>query len=133
MALAVKNFGLLPLLNLEKKVQSRCAIRCLARRDPSAALVNGVSSTVKEERENSSIDFGNGGMSSIIKREKDDFQEVELEPLWDDGYGTETVKDYLDYAKEIIKPDGRPARWFTPISCGSHLRDSPVLLFLPGN
>ncbi|KAL8556911.1 hypothetical protein ACS0TY_004403 [Phlomoides rotata] len=145
MAFAVKNFGLLPLCftsNLEKNVQSRYAIRCLSRRDPPAALssdsvkvVNGVSSAVKEERERSSVDLGNGRMSSIIKeqrREKDVFQEVELKPLWDDGYGTETVKDYLDYAKDIIKPDGGPTRWFTPISCGPHLRDSPILLFLPG-
>lgn len=140
MALAVKNFGLLPLCfasNLEKKVQSRYAIRCLARRAAFSsdsvkvnAVVNEVSSAA-EEREFSSVD-----LSSVIKekkREKDDFQEAELEPLWDDGYGSETVKDYLDYAKDIIKPDGGPARWFTPISCGPHLRDSPILLFLPGN
>jgi hypothetical protein len=57
----------------------------------------------------------------------------DLELLWDDGHGTKTVKDYLDGAKEIIKPDGGPPRWFCPAECGKPLKDSPVLLFLPGN
>ncbi|KAI8032564.1 Acyltransferase-like protein [Camellia lanceoleosa] len=44
-----------------------------------------------------------------------------------------TVKDYLDNAKEIIKPDGGPPRWFCPVECGCPLKDLPILLFLPGN
>lgn len=55
-----------------------------------------------------------------------------LEPLWDDGYGTQTVKDYIERAKDLIKPDG-PPRWFCPIECGCPLKDSPILLYLPGN
>ncbi|KAI3707659.1 hypothetical protein L6452_26286 [Arctium lappa] len=31
-----------------------------------------------------------------------------------------------------MKPDGGPPRWFCPISCGRPLKDSPVLLYLPG-
>ena len=46
-----------------------------------------------------------------------------------DGYGSKTLKDY---AKEIIKPDGGPPRWFCPVECGRPLKDSPVLLFLLG-
>lgn len=57
----------------------------------------------------------------------------ELEVLWEDGYGTKSVKDYLDAAKEIIKPDGGPPRWFSPVDCGRPLDGSPTLLFLPGN
>ncbi|KAI3468780.1 hypothetical protein Pfo_025443 [Paulownia fortunei] len=146
MASTVKTFGLSPpyfALNLEKRVHPRYPIRCSASRDSTAALssdsvkvngaVNGRSSAVKEESKRASVDLGNGHMSSKIEQEREKvFQEGKLEPLWEDGYGTETVKDYLDYAKEIIKPDGGPARWFTPISCGPHLRDSPILLFLPG-
>ncbi|PIM99890.1 Diacylglycerol O-acyltransferase [Handroanthus impetiginosus] len=146
MASSVEIFGLLPLyfgLNLQKRVHSRCPIRCLASRDSAAALcsdsvkvnaaVNGVSSAVKEDTKRALVDF-NGHMSSNVevKKRKKDFEEEKLEPLWNDGYGTQTVKDYLDYAKDIIKPDGGPPRWFTPISCGPHLRDSPILLFLPG-
>ncbi|XP_071707322.1 phytyl ester synthase 1, chloroplastic-like [Rutidosis leptorrhynchoides] len=69
-----------------------------------------------------------GSYKSRLKEEK-------LEPLWDDGYGTQSVKDYLDLAKEIIKPDGGPPRWFCPIVADGNddpLPDSPVLLFLPG-
>ena len=62
---------------------------------------------------------------------KDDGDE-HLEVLWDDEYGTDTVKDYVEISKEMIRPDGGPPRWFCPVSCGQPLKDSPVLLFLPG-
>ncbi|WCJ44007.1 Esterase/lipase/thioesterase family protein [Euphorbia peplus] len=55
-----------------------------------------------------------------------------LEVLWDDGYGTKTVKDYLEGAREIIMPDGGPPRWFCPVECRKPLKNSPVLLLLPG-
>ncbi|XP_075658140.1 phytyl ester synthase 1, chloroplastic-like isoform X2 [Castanea sativa] len=35
-------------------------------------------------------------------------------------------------AKDIVKHDGGPPRWFCPVSCGRPLKDSPILLFLPG-
>ncbi|XP_057437571.1 phytyl ester synthase 2, chloroplastic-like isoform X1 [Lotus japonicus] len=41
-------------------------------------------------------------------------------------------KDYFEQAKELIKPDGGPPRWFSPLECGSRLDNSPLLLFLPG-
>ncbi|KAH6818209.1 Esterase/lipase/thioesterase family protein [Perilla frutescens var. frutescens] len=147
MASTVKNFSLLPphfALNLERRAHSRFSIRCVVDRDSTSALsfdsvkvsgeVNGVASAVKEEREKVSVDLANDHVSSIVeekKREKNS-EVVKLEPLWDDGYGTETVKNYLDYAQDMIKPDGGPVRWFTPISCGPHLIGSPILLFLPG-
>nr|GMD14226.1 acyltransferase-like protein At1g54570, chloroplastic isoform X1 [Ipomoea batatas] len=53
--------------------------------------------------------------------EQQDGAQEKLEVYWDDGYGTQTVKDYLELAKEIIKPDGGPPRWFAPVSCGPHL------------
>ncbi|XP_071933401.1 phytyl ester synthase 1, chloroplastic isoform X1 [Coffea arabica] len=55
-----------------------------------------------------------------------------LQPLWDDGFGTQTFKDYLEIAKDIVRPDYGPPRWFCPIECGCPLKDSPVLLYLPG-
>nr|XP_043628515.1 acyltransferase-like protein At1g54570, chloroplastic [Erigeron canadensis] len=58
--------------------------------------------------------------------------QIELENLWDDGYGTQTLKDYLEVAKDLIKSDGGPPRWFCSVSCGQPLKDSPILLFLPG-
>ncbi|KAL3573591.1 hypothetical protein D5086_024204 [Populus alba] len=62
-----------------------------------------------------------------------DFGPKDLESLWDDGYGTKTVKDYFDGAKEMIRPDGGPPPWFCPIECRQPLKSSPTLLFLPGN
>ncbi|KAL3652756.1 hypothetical protein CASFOL_002437 [Castilleja foliolosa] len=56
----------------------------------------------------------------------------ELKPLWDDGYGTQTMKHYLESAKDMIKSDGGPPRWFCPIESGPPLNNSPVLLYLPG-
>lgn len=140
MASTVKSFYSLPphfASSLERRVPSRHSIRCLATRDSAAALssdyvkVNGaVNGVVKEEREKASVEVADGHVSSVVEDKKR--EKVKLEPLWDDGYGTETVKDYLDYAQDIIKPDGGPVRWFTPISCGPHLEGSPILFFLPG-
>ncbi|KAG8375084.1 hypothetical protein BUALT_Bualt10G0063400 [Buddleja alternifolia] len=68
-----------------------------------------------------------------MHREKKNVEvEHELRPLWDDGYGTRTVKDYLDAAKNMIQSDGGPPRWFCPVESGPPLKDSPLLLFLPG-
>ncbi|KAL2517044.1 Acyltransferase-like protein [Abeliophyllum distichum] len=149
MASIVKSFRASPYfdLNLNKKRHSRSRIQCLTSGDSAAALsfesvkvngiVNGVSSSVvkeKEEADRLSIEVGHGHRGSNVEEKKREkvSEEEKLEPLWDDGYGTQSVKDYLDLAKEIIKPDGGPPRWFTPISCGPPLKDSPILLFLPG-
>ncbi|KAL0324334.1 UNVERIFIED_CONTAM: Acyltransferase-like protein, chloroplastic [Sesamum calycinum] len=117
MASAVKTLGLSPPpsyfgLSLEKRVHSRYQIRCSGSRDSSstAALssdsvtVNGAVNGVKEERKRAVLDSGNGHLSSGVERQEVDFEQEKLGPLWDDGYGSETVKDYLDYAKDIIKP-----------------------------
>ncbi|CAL9238755.1 unnamed protein product [Arabidopsis halleri] len=56
----------------------------------------------------------------------------EIELLWDDGYGSKSVKDYFAAAREILKPDGGPPRWFSPVDCGRPVEDAPTLLFLPG-
>lgn len=55
-----------------------------------------------------------------------------LSVLYDDGYGGVSVKDYFAAAKEIVKPDGGPPRWFCPVECGQPIKDAPVLFFLPG-
>lgn len=136
MVSTVKNFGISSYfnLNLTKPLySSRYSVaQCSATKDSAAAslsskvngTVNGLSSVVK--------DVSNWVAETVVEIETKD-KVVKLEVLWDDGYGNETVKDYLDYAQDIIRPDGGPPRWFTPVSCGPHLKDSPVLLFLPGN
>lgn len=60
-------------------------------------------------------------------------REAEIELLWDDGYGSKSVKDYFAAAREILKkPDGGPPRWFSPVDCGQPIKDAPTLFFLPG-
>ncbi|KAF5740554.1 exostosin family protein [Tripterygium wilfordii] len=101
-----------------------------------SVVVNEGSLIEEKQRSDVLVDGGNGRLKSKSRVEKkwvkDDMVSKHLEVLWDDGYGTSTVKDYLEGAKEMIKPDGGPPRWFCPIECGQPLADSPILLFLPG-
>ncbi|XP_020701662.1 acyltransferase-like protein At1g54570, chloroplastic [Dendrobium catenatum] len=66
------------------------------------------------------------------KVQKNANSDVNLEVLYDDKSGTESVKDYLDASREIIKSDGGPPRWFSPLECGQPVQGAPLLLFLPG-
>ncbi|KAL9393264.1 hypothetical protein Peur_012549 [Populus x canadensis] len=87
-----------------------------------------------EKSDEGLIDGGNGRLkyTRVEKKRVKDVISNDLEVLWDDGYGTKTVRDYLEGAKEIIRPDGGPPRWFCPVECGQPLKDSPILLFFPG-
>ncbi|KAI3758941.1 hypothetical protein L6452_06514 [Arctium lappa] len=61
--------------------------------------------------------------------DKSRWKEEELETLWDDGFGTQTMKDYLDISEDIVKPDGG----FCPVVTdgnGNPIPNSPVLLYL---
>ncbi|CAL9776764.1 unnamed protein product [Musa acuminata subsp. burmannicoides] len=42
------------------------------------------------------------------------------------------IRDYIERSRELIKPDGGPPRWFSPLECGARGTDSPLLLYLPG-
>ncbi|KAA8536943.1 hypothetical protein F0562_029421 [Nyssa sinensis] len=126
-------------LNSEYKPRFRVRVQSLGNEDSvvlsaNSVRVNGVSSVGEKERIGSLNDVGNGGLGLSVgeKKKGDDAVPEKLEVLWDDGYGTQTVKDYLDSAKEMIRPDGGPPRWFCPVECGCPLKDSPLLLFLPG-
>uniref|UniRef100_A0A2N9ITP1 Uncharacterized protein n=1 Tax=Fagus sylvatica TaxID=28930 RepID=A0A2N9ITP1_FAGSY len=139
---SVIGFKVLPfsMSNSENKYGSRVKVRCLSGPDPTllssdSVVVNGTSIGGERERVGTSIDQGNGRLRSKVEEKKkveDDVLET-FKPLWDDGYGTQTVRDYFDMAKDIVKHDGGPPRWFCPVTCGRPLKDSPVLLFLPGN
>ncbi|XP_038890110.1 acyltransferase-like protein At1g54570, chloroplastic isoform X2 [Benincasa hispida] len=107
-----------------------------ASADSVSAVVNGASVVGEKEGSWSSIDKGNGWLKSKSSEKKiklrDDVPQ-KLEPFWDDGYGTVTVKDYFAAAKDFTQhPDGGPPRWFCPVASGSPLKGSPILLFLPG-
>lgn len=43
-------------------------------------------------------------------------------------YEPVSVKDYLDRARDFIRPDDGPPRWFCPLECGSPPKDAPLLL-----
>ncbi|PKI60302.1 hypothetical protein CRG98_019238 [Punica granatum] len=43
-----------------------------------------------------------------------------------------SLEEFFDLARDLIRPDGGPPRWFSPLECGSRLDDSPLLLYLPG-
>ncbi|KAM0992229.1 hypothetical protein ACFX13_010675 [Malus domestica] len=123
-------------LNLENKFRFRVQVRSLDSKDSpvlsSEAFVSNGASAI-EEREDRR---GNGSLRFEVKEEEKRVEDggglESLKPLYDDGYGTVTVKDYFHANKEMIKPDGGPPRWFSPIACGRPLKDSPILLFLPG-
>ncbi|KAG4135674.1 hypothetical protein ERO13_D08G230866v2 [Gossypium hirsutum] len=118
---------------INKKPRFRVRAERLDGNDLSVVSTDGVS--VKETTvpvvvgRGYLVDGGNGSLKSRIEKKMGG---EELELLWDDGYGTNTVKDYVDAAKDMIKPDGGPPRWFCPVECGRPIKDSPLLLFLPG-
>ncbi|XP_060191827.1 phytyl ester synthase 2, chloroplastic-like isoform X2 [Lycium barbarum] len=41
------------------------------------------------------------------------------------------MKDYMEWSKDMIGSGG-PPRWFSPLECGPPIKDSPLLLYLPG-
>jgi len=106
----------------------------IEEKEKNGDLVDGFVRKI-EKSDEGLIDGGNGRLkyTRVEKKRVKDVISNDLEVLWDDGYGTKTVRDYLEGAKEIIKPDGGPPRWFCPVECGQPLKDSPILLFFPGN
>ena len=136
-----RTFCVSPCFVLNSEYKSRLRIRADSVGTGDSVLVskdsarrNGVSSAGERERIGSLVNVGNGKLStSVIEDKKGEDVFEKLEVLWDDGYGNNTVKDYLDKANDIIRPDGGPPRWFCPVDCGRPLKDSPVLFFLPGN
>lgn len=89
--------------------------------------VNGSAEAAVERKEKVQEDKDNEGLP--VKEE----QERGLEVLYDDGFGSVTVKDYFAAAKVLCRDDGGPPRWFSPVECGHPAVDqAPLLLFLPG-
>lgn len=56
----------------------------------------------------------------------------ESELVSDDDEGSLTLKDYFQQSKQMLRSDGGPPRWFSPLECASWSQQSPLLLFLPG-
>lgn len=139
---SVINFPVSPsfVINSQYKTSFRARAQSVGGGDSTvlssgSIAVNGDPVSREKEKNGALIDVGNGTLKPRVEKKKlvKNVISEELEVLWDDGYGTDSVKDYLDAAKEIIKPDGGPPRWFCPVDCGRPLKGSPTLLFLPGN
>ncbi|KAF9670049.1 hypothetical protein SADUNF_Sadunf13G0028100 [Salix dunnii] len=103
-------------------------------KESNAISWNGASlNGEKDKKVGGRIGSWNGSLKCEVKKKNvKDAISSDLDVLWDDGYGTKTVKDYFEEAKEMIRPDGGPPRWFCPTECGKPLQDSPILLFCPG-
>ncbi|TYG80992.1 hypothetical protein ES288_D02G261600v1 [Gossypium darwinii] len=137
MASAILTFRVSPCFGINPKLKPRFRAERLVSGDDNLSVysANGGAGSVMEEKEKkgSFLNGGNGRLKPRIEQKMVKKRVCEeLEVLWDDGYGTKTVKDYLIAAEEMIKPDGGPPRWFCPVECGQPINDSPLLLFLPG-
>ncbi|GAV64222.1 DAGAT domain-containing protein/Abhydrolase_6 domain-containing protein [Cephalotus follicularis] len=139
---SVVNFWVLPSIAVSSGNKPRCGVKvhCSGGNDSGISVsdsvsVNGIPLVGEREKDGVLVDVGNGRLSLEVeenKRVKEDDALKGLDVLWDDGFNTQSVKDYLDAAKDMVWLDGGPPRWFCPVECGQPLKDSPVLLFLPG-
>lgn len=106
--------------------QARFALRASSLEASAAAVtvtVNGSAAGAAVETKEK-VQEDNEGLS---------VKETGLEVLYDDGFGSVTVKDYFAAAKVLCRDDGGPPRWFSPVECGRPaVDDAPLLLFLPG-
>ncbi|KAF5186443.1 Acyltransferase-like protein [Thalictrum thalictroides] len=125
-----------PKFHIQTKIRAtgNSSSMALSSSDSSSSSIgtnNGVSfvNGVKESSGDGNVRLVS---KKINKKKQVGIAQDELEVLWDDGYGTVTVKDYLESAKDMIRVDGGPPRWFCPVDCGNPLQGSPLLLFLPG-
>ncbi|XP_030466933.1 phytyl ester synthase 1, chloroplastic-like [Syzygium oleosum] len=140
-------FRVSPYLVLNSQFRPRCRVQASSSvggdstvsSSPKLVVLNGAPPVEETEK----IGPSTGGNRYVVSKievvekkvEKEANSDVvlkSLKVLWDDVYGTKSVKDYLDCARDMIRPDGGPPRWFCPVECGHPLNDSPVLLFLPG-
>ncbi|CAO2162464.1 unnamed protein product [Urochloa humidicola] len=70
---------------------------------------------------------GENGPKKTMKEDRD------LDVLYDDGFGSTTLKEYFTAVRAILRNDGGPPRWFCPVDCGQpKVENAPLLLFLPG-
>ncbi|KAA3475513.1 acyltransferase-like protein chloroplastic isoform X1 [Gossypium australe] len=97
---------------------------------------------VSAERVGRGTDFGeNEKLEKKKKNQKMVKEESEVKPniyanpeeLLEFEEDKKWLKDYFEECKEMIRADGGPPRWFSPLECCSSTSpDCPLLLFLPG-
>ncbi|CAH2079612.1 unnamed protein product [Thlaspi arvense] len=133
MATACSSLLLLPNLRPNCNHRPNFKLRAeLSREIKKAASIEHVNGSVSVS--NLQNQKGSDALANEVNgKVKSERTKEEIELLWDDGYGSKSVKDYFAAAKEILKkPDGGPPRWFSLVDCGQPIKDAPTLLFLPG-
>ncbi|XP_071740804.1 phytyl ester synthase 1, chloroplastic-like [Rutidosis leptorrhynchoides] len=116
-------------LNENHKLHSCVHIKDLVTRSQESVWICGASSVNRKGTD--VISYGDGGENGGGNSGEDVLEE--LKTFWDDGYGTQTIKDCAVAAMDLITTsDKGPPRWFCPVTCGKPFKDSPLLLYLPG-
>ncbi|XP_037474867.1 uncharacterized protein LOC119352287 isoform X1 [Triticum dicoccoides] len=67
------------------------------------------------------VNWENKQESSKGRRNKKISEETGLKALYDDGFGSVTMKDYLEAVRAMPKDDGGPPRWFCHAQVGRWL------------
>ncbi|XP_017975081.1 PREDICTED: acyltransferase-like protein At3g26840, chloroplastic isoform X1 [Theobroma cacao] len=99
----------------------------------------GIFLAVSTERIDGATSFGEDARFEN-KKKKATKEETEVKPniyanpeeLPEVEEGKKGLKDYFEECKELVRSDGGPPRWFSPLECSSSSPDCPLLLFLPG-
>ncbi|XP_068659847.1 phytyl ester synthase 1, chloroplastic-like [Aristolochia californica] len=103
----------------------RCSRRVTAKSSADLSVETDGAALVSERRKQDRI-------NGVQTRRKPMTGPEGLDLFYDDGYGSTSVIDYLDVAKDLVTKDGGPPRWFCPVECGAPIKGAPLLLFLPG-
>ncbi|XP_076950178.1 phytyl ester synthase 1, chloroplastic-like [Bidens hawaiensis] len=129
MTLTLRHSGVpsLPLFNLNENHRLRSHVLVRSIGYDKSWESTGISDVSSVNKKDAYVAVSNVGG----KKSRQDVPE-ELKVFWDDGYGTQTIDDGLEIGRNLIKSDGGPPRWFCPIACGKPIKNSPVLLYLPG-
>ncbi|XP_076948945.1 phytyl ester synthase 1, chloroplastic-like [Bidens hawaiensis] len=112
-------------LNENHRQRFRVLVRSVGNDNSRESIrISGVSSVSKKYAYVAASNVGGNKSGKDVPEE--------LKVFWDDGYGTQTVDDGIEIVRNLVKSDGGPPRWFCPIACAQAIKNSPVLLYLPG-
>ncbi|KAK1419221.1 hypothetical protein QVD17_28383 [Tagetes erecta] len=115
-------------VNEHHRLRSRVVVRCVGDDESCESIGISCSCVSSVNRKNAYVSTYDVGEKKSV--EDDD---EKLEVLWDDGFGSQTTDDCIETVMSLIKNiDGGPPRWFCPVACRKPMKDSPVLMYLPG-
>ncbi|XP_028771380.1 acyltransferase-like protein At3g26840, chloroplastic [Neltuma alba] len=124
------SYAMSQLLSSSEGCRFPCSSSPVLRRQPTSMPAKSNYNRVRSTSQRLAVSVGNvPAMRSTEKRrlEKEENERKEKGKTRKSGW-----KDYIEQSKELIKSDGGPPRWFSPLHGGSRLNNSPLLLYLPG-